>query len=304
MMDLTLLIAPIFLVILLGLLLKRLLIKNEDVWHQINKLTYWVLFPALLFNKTAVIDFAEYSVLDYSASMMLGYVTAALFAYVMCKIYAMSPEPLSSVIQGSGRHNSFMALAVMGQVLGEQGEIYGALAIAVMVTFSNIITIIYMTAILSQKRSSYSVLISEIVRNPFIVAIAFGLTFNYLGWGGLPVLFEFTESIGAAALPIALICVGSGLRFVGIGKYLYPTVIACTAKMIILPIVVYGAARYLELSPVMTTSAVIFATVPTSSTSYALAKYMGGDAPLMAAIISVQMMLAVIAMPLAIMLVS
>lgn len=304
MMDLTLLIAPIFLIILLGTLLKWVLIKDEEVWHQVNKLTYWVLFPALLFNKTALIDFGEYPVFDYSASMMLGYLAALILAYVLCKLYGMGPQSLSSVVQGSARHNSFLALAVISQLFGEQGETIGALAVAVMVTFSNIITIIYMTAILSHRRSGYSVLISEVIRNPFIVAIAFGLLFNFTGWAQFTVVIDFTSYVGEAALPFALLCVGAGLRFYGAANYIYPTIIACMSKMIILPIITFAVARYFELSPMMTTSAVIFASVPTSSTSYALAKYMGGDAPLMAVIISVQMMLAVIVMPLAIILVS
>jgi malonate transporter and related proteins len=66
--NLITIVTPIFLVILLGLLLKKVLIKDEDIWHQVNKLTYWVLFPALLFNKTAVIDFGDYSVVEYSFS--------------------------------------------------------------------------------------------------------------------------------------------------------------------------------------------------------------------------------------------
>ena len=66
--NLITIVTPIFLVILLGLLLKKVLIKDEDIWHQVNKQTYWVLFPALLFNKTAVIDFGDYSVVEYSFS--------------------------------------------------------------------------------------------------------------------------------------------------------------------------------------------------------------------------------------------
>ena len=58
MLDIALLIAPIFLIILLGTLLRRYLVDDDDVWSQVNKLAYWVLFPCLLFNKTSVIDFA------------------------------------------------------------------------------------------------------------------------------------------------------------------------------------------------------------------------------------------------------
>jgi len=74
--------------------------------------------------------------------------------------------------------------------------------------------------------------------------------------------------------------------------------------MILLPLTVYFAALYLELAPIMTISAVVCASVPTSATADALAKYMGGDAPLMAMIISAQTLLAVVTIPMVILLVT
>lgn len=304
MIELIYIVAPIFLVILLGYGLKKSLILSDNVWHQINQITYWVLFPALLFNKTSVIDFEGYSVGYYALSMMFGFLVAVAIAYVVCKFYGMSAASLSSVIQGSGRHNSFLALAVISQLLGEQGEIIGALAVAIMVTFSNFLTIIFMTSILSGAGKAKPSIISEVVRNPFIVSIAIGLIFNFAGWGKLPVLHDFSTYLGQAALPLALICVGAGLRFVGSSKHMVPCAIACVSKMFLLPLVVYFTAHYFELAPILITSAVIFASVPTSSTAYALAKYMGGDAPLMAMIISAQTLLAVVTIPIVILLVS
>jgi predicted permease len=171
-----------------------------------------------------------------------------------------------------------------------------------MVTFSNVLTIVFMTSILADNAKGNPNIFTEILKNPFIVSIAIGLLFNFIGWGNLPVLHDFTDNIGRAGLPLALICVGAGLRFVGIKGYLMPAFIASVSKMVVLPLTVFLACVYFDLLPVMTMCAVIFATVPTSSTAYALAKYMGGDAPLMAAIISLQTLLAVITIPLVIIL--
>ncbi|MBT6032212.1 MAG: AEC family transporter [Kordiimonadaceae bacterium] len=304
MVEISYIVAPIFLIILLGKLLKVSLIKDDGIWNQINKLTYWVLFPCLLFNKTSVIDFEGFSVGGFSASLMTGYLVAVLVGYILSKMYGMSAASLSSVIQGSGRHNSFVALAVVSQLLGEQGELIGTIAIAIMVIFSNVLTIVFMTSILADEAKRKPNIFTEILKNPFIVSIAIGLSFNFIGWGNLPVLHDFTDNIGRAGLPLALICVGAGLKFVGVRNFLVPTFIASLSKMVILPFIVFLSCVYFDLAPIMTMCAVIFATVPTSSTAYALAKYMGGDAPLMAAIISLQTLLAVITIPLVIILLS
>lgn len=228
---------------------------------------------------------------------------AVIFSYIMGRVAGLNPGSLTSVLQGGGRHNSFVALAVLSQLLGPEGELIGALAIAIMVTFSNVFTIIMMTSILSNGSRRIQVILAEIIRNPFIVAIALGLTMNYFGFSDIPIISGFTAELGKAALPIALLCVGAGLQFVDVRSFVKPSIIACVAKMLILPVTVYMIANYYDLSPILTTSAVIFASVPTSSTAYALAKYMGGDAPLMAAIISLQTMLAVVVIPLAIIIV-
>lgn len=304
MIELTYIVAPIFLIILLGYLLNKSLIVSDKIWNEINKLTYWVLFPALLFNKTSVIDFDGYSVVDFSMSMMTGFLVAVAFSYLISRFYRMSAPTLSSVIQGSGRHNSFLALAIISQLLGEQGEMIGALAVAVMVTFSNFLTIIFMISILAKESQAKPSVVSEVFRNPFIVSIAIGLIFNYLGWGNLPILHDFSFYLGKAALPLALICVGAGLQFVGSSRHLVPCLIACVSKMVLLPLTVFAMTHYFDLAPIMAISAVVFASVPTSSTAYALAKYMGGDAPLMATIISLQTLLAVITIPIVILFVT
>ncbi|MBL4601324.1 MAG: AEC family transporter [Emcibacteraceae bacterium] len=304
MLNLVYIVAPIFLIILLGKMLRNYLILSDNIWNQINALTFWVLFPCLLFNKTSVIDFEGYTVGSFSVTLIVGYLAAILFAYIICKFYGMSAASLTSVLQGAGRHNSFVALAVASQLLGEEGEMIGSLAIAIMVSFSNIATIILLTSILSKNKKAKPKILTEIARNPFIVAIAIGLSFNFMGWGYVPVLSDFTASVGKAALPIALLCVGAGLQFGGARNFFVPSAIACFAKMIILPATVFALSRYFELSAVMTTTAVIFASVPTSSSAYALAKYMGGDAPLMAAIISLQTMITVVTIPLVIILVT
>ena len=39
---------PVFLLIVLGFVLKRTLIRPETQWHGLERLTYYVLFPVLL----------------------------------------------------------------------------------------------------------------------------------------------------------------------------------------------------------------------------------------------------------------
>lgn len=303
-LNLIYLVAPIFLIILLGRVLRVALIQDDDAWHQINSLSYWVLFPSLLFNKISVIDLNSFSFEYFSYVLILGFLGALLFSYIVGKVAGIKTVPLSSVLQGSGRHNSFVALAVASQFLGEQGELIGTIAVAVLVSFSNMWTVTMMTLMLRDKGENKWLVFKEIFKNPFIIAILIGLFFNIMNWGHLPVLHDYTGYLGKAALTLALLCVGAGLRFGEVKDQLFAALLSCAAKLVVFPILAFFIATAFELSHEMVIVAVIFAIAPTSSTCYAQAKHMGGDAPLMATIISMQTLISVIAIPVAILLVA
>ncbi|MDA0707991.1 MAG: AEC family transporter [Proteobacteria bacterium] len=302
MTNLIFLIAPIFLIILLGKVLHIILIKDNIVWDYVNKLAYWVLFPCLLFNKTSVIDLGDFAVGSLSFAVLLGFSFTILFAYALGKIYKITPASLTSVLQGAGRHNAFIALAIVTQLFGEQGAMIGAIIIAILVTFTNIVINTMLASMLSPKGAGNARIISELKRNPIIIAILIGLIFNLFGWGNLPILHEFTATIGQTTLTVALLCVGAGLRINGVGNKISPLIISCIGKFIIFPGSVYLLGIYVDLPHAVIVSAIIFAVSPAGASSYPLAKLMGGDAPLMATIISVQTLLSVLIIPVVIIL--
>ncbi len=304
MLDITLLIAPIFLIILLGTLLRRYLVDDDDVWSQVNKLAYWVLFPCLLFNKTSVIDFAGIAFGPLAITVLVGFSAAVLFSYIFARISGLTAASITSVIQGGGRHNAFLALAVVSQLFGEEGAMVGAIIIAVLVTFTNLVVNISMTIILSRNGVNFDGVISDLKRNPLIFAILLGAAFNISGLGNLPIVHPFTLSVGETTLTIALLCVGAGLRVRGVAGKITPCAIALAAKFVVFPVVVYLCAEYYSLPHIVMMAAMIFAIAPTGAASYPLAKQMGGDAPLMATLISLQTLISVVTMPLIIHLLS
>lgn len=302
MANLFFLVLPIFLIILLGKIIQLKFVTDLASWNGLNKITYWLLFPCLLFYMTSTIDLNNLSLFGYSASLLIGFVLAVLAAYCFGKMCKADAPSLTSVIQGAGRHNTFIALAVVAQVFGESGTEIGTIATAVLVPFSNIVMIVSLSLMLNKSRDKKVNILFELIRNPIIVSIAFGLAINYLGWSQDPVFYELTGMLGKATLPVVLLCIGAGLQFSGLRNQVIPCVISCLSKMVLFPGVTYFIAVYVGLSESMTIIAVIFAIGPTSPAGFPLAKQMGGDAPLMASIISLQTTLSLLVIPLSIVL--
>jgi predicted permease len=80
--------------------------------------------------------------------------------------------------------------------------------------------------------------------------------------------------------------------------------IAVFLKLVLMPVFAVALALWFGISGSSLVIVAVCAAVPTSSSAYVMARQMGGDAPLLAHIITLQTILAAITMPIAIALVS
>jgi len=94
-----------------------------------------------------------------------------------------------------------------------------------------------------------------------------------------------------------LMCVGANLRVRAMGVSIGPLALATVAKMIVFPAATIGLALAAGLSELQTMVALLFGASPTASSAYTLARQLGGDAPLMAAIVTLQTAIAFASLP-------
>jgi malonate transporter len=143
-----------------------------------------------------------------------------------------------------------------------------------------------------------------IVQNPFIWSCVIGLALNPIASAIPRPVDVFIDSLGRSSLALGLLIVGAGLRPGELMRPRAATLIACVLKLIVMPAIAIALALAAGLSGANLTVVACCASVPTASNAYILARQMGGDAPLMAQILTVQTVLAIITMPIAIALVS
>ncbi len=135
--------------------------------------------------------------------------------------------------------------------------------------------------------------LKELATNPLVLASALGLTLNLAGAAPPGLVLKVLEALGGASLPLALLAVGAGLRLGAETLRDLPLVFwTSLAKFLIWPAASFAAAWALGLGPEGRQLAVLTAAAPTATASYVLARRMGGDARLMASLISAQTLLA------------
>lgn len=295
-------IAPIFILIIVGYGLRRGGFPSTEFWHLNNKLVYWVLIPALLFSKISTIPLSNDNFLGNTFVIYSGFGMAVLFALLSTKVLRLKGSASSSILQGSARHNSFIGLAVAERLFGADGLSQAALVTAVLIPITNIVIVTLMVLLIkgTEEKGVISSIQRDIIRNPLIIAVVVAVGLNILDITPIPVIDDLTDILGRAALPIMLLGVGANIRVRNMAAIGLPAWASIAGKMIIFPGVTFLAAQYFGLPKTAALVVIIFSALPTAASSYTLARQMGGDAQLMASIITIQTALSFLSLPLTI----
>jgi len=300
--EIFLVISPVFILIILGNLLRRIGVPDLSFWHVSDKLIYWVLIPALLFHHVSQITLSSTMLANYAVVILSGLFVVTTLSFIAGKLFGYTPQIWTSVMQGAARHNAFIALAIAGSLFGNKGLALGAIFMVILIPVINIVIVSTMTSTLNQEvgnnsRPSIFDVLFELIKNPFILAIATGLVISFVGAERIIIIHETTGLLGSAALPIMLLSIGANIKIREISSAITPIIIASVLKLLVFPIVVFFVAKSMNLSLFETTIAVIFAAVPTAASSYSLAKQFGAETQLMTSIITIQVTLSFITIP-------
>ena len=300
MPGIALAIAPIFILILMGYALRRGGIPSVEFWNLNDRLVYWVMMPALFFRQISNADLGSEPLGPYGLALCAGFFAAVAFGFVVARGAGYAPDVASSVIQGSARFNTFVALAIAEAIYGARGLQLAVLAATILVPVVNVTVVVLLTVMLRGGAGGNVVLatLRDLARNPLILSIGAGLAFNLTGMGGLPVIDETARILGSAALPVMLLCVGANLKVRGMQASMGPLVWSSLGKLVVFPAVMLAVLVAVPPGETAAHVALIFGALPTGVAAYTLARAMGGDAPLMAAIITVQTLLAFFTIPL------
>lgn len=291
---------PVFLLVVLGTLLKRWRKIDDGLWLGLEQLGFHVLFPALLFSTLAQADFGGMEA-GALAIASIGSVTlmsaGVLLSWPLFRKAGVPAASFSTVFQTATRWNGFMALATAGKLYGQGG--IGMLAlimtlIIIPINFYNIAILIWFGGGARDVRN----FLFKVIGNPLILASALGTIFNLYGIRVYAPLMETIDLVAEASLSLGLIMVGAGLR---VADALRPGAIALISvvlKLFVMPFIMVGTAWLLGIEGEALLVVALGASVPTAMNGYLLAKQMGGDAPLYACVATLQTALSFLTIPL------
>jgi predicted permease len=293
---------PVFLIIVLGAYLKAMPLMDDAGWRGLERATYYVFFPAMIIMTMAKADLRSVPVVAMGFALIAAILcmTVILMALrpLLARSLGMDGPAFTSVFQGATRWNSFVAIATAGALYGQLGLTLTAISVAAMIPLLNVLAVVMLQRYGQDKPIVLGPTLKALVTNPFIWSSVLGIVINTIGIP-LPVIaMRFGDILGAAALGTGLLLVGAGLDVKAALKPRAITWITTALKLALMPAMAGGIAMALGVSGVPLKVAILSAAMPTASGSYILARQMGGDAPLMAEILTVQTLIAILTIPL------
>jgi malonate transporter and related proteins len=291
-----LLLLPDFVLIVAGYAICRFTALNRPVWDGAERLVYYLLFPALLFNAIVRNPLQPATALPLAASGLAVVGTGIALAYALRLLPGVDMRLHASGAQTAFRFNSYVALALSERLAGTPGLAWTALLISLCVPVCNI------AAVWPLARQGGHGYLRELARNPLVLSTVAGLACNLLGIK-LPELASVTLSrIGAAALPLGLMAVGAGLQMGALREAPRLAATFLAIRHVVLPLLAVALVVAFGLPPAQQAIVVAFAALPTASSAYVLAARMGGHGAFVAGIVTLSTLVAMAGLPLALLL--
>lgn len=278
---------PVFLVIVLGYILKQIGLFTDEFCRVGNKYVFLVALPVLLFRDIAQTNLYT----DFKLSFVLycaGVTTLVFLGVWFLAAHILKDKSLvGAFAQASVRSSAaILGIAFVENMYGNAG--LAPLMIVSAVPLFNIYSVIILTFSANGGQHGKEAIRKaciNVLKNPIIIGIVLGLPFSLLRIDIPTIPLKMIESVGATATPLALLVVGAGFEGTKALAKMKPTLWATAIKLVILPAVFLPLAIALGFHDAELVAALIMLGSPTTVSCYVMATNMGNDGELSTSII-------------------
>ena len=280
---------PIFLVMVIGYILKQIGMLNDNFVTVANKFNFKVTLPFMLFKDIAGVDIQ--AVFDIKYVLFCAIVSTICF-WVVCgtaKFLVRDKTIRGAFVQSSFRGSAaVMGLAFIQNIYGSSAM--GPLMIVSAVPLYNIFSVIVLTFEANDstgidKKAKIRQAGINICKNPIILSILAGLIVGLLGIQFPTLVNKTVSNVAQMATPLALITIGAGFEGRKALAKIAPTMAASMIKLVLQPLVFLPVAAWMGFSGEKMIAILIMLAAPTTPSCYIMAKSMNNDEVLTASVI-------------------
>ena len=286
---------PIFLVMVIGYILKQTGMLNDNFVTVANRFNFKVTLPFMLFKDISRVDIR--AVFDIRYVLFCALVSTACFWLIWggTKLFVKDKSIRGAFVQASFRGSAaVMGLAFIQNIYGESAM--GPLMIVSAVPLYNIFSVLVLTfesneAESLNKKEKIKQAFINIAKNPIIISILLGLIVGLIGIDFPELIDKTVNSVSQMATPLALITIGAGFEGRKALAKMKPTIAAAMIKLVIQPLLFLPVAAWMGFAGEKIIAIQIMLSSPTTPSCYIMAKSMHNDEVLTASVVVVTTLL-------------
>lgn len=268
---------PVFLVMIIGYILKRVGILGDEFVKSANKFNFKVTLPALLVKDLMNADFNH--VFDGKYVLFCATATTLCFViiWICAKLFIKDKSIIGEFVQGSFRGSAaVLGSAFVLNIYGTTGMV--PLMIVGSVPLFNIFSVIVLSfeAGNGEKGKIKSAFLN-ILKNPIILGIVAGMLLSVLEVDFPHIIDATIDNFAKMATPLALVCIGAAFEGRKAIKLIKPTIAVSIIKLILQPLIFLPVAVWLGYGGEKLIALIIMLGAPTTPSCYIMAKNMGHE---------------------------
>ena len=273
-MSLVTVILPVFALIAIGLVARQRRLLEPSAFRGLTDVVFFLAMPALLFG--AIVQGPSFDLVDIASVYFAACLAIFAFGLTLGRLLKF-PLPRAAMLglNASYGNTVMLGIPIIVAALGAEAlpPLLAIIALhsAIMLPLAGTLVEIGTTG---QKRPRAIVAgaLNRTLRNPIIMSIVAAFLWRALHLPLPGPLHELLRLLGAAGIPLALICLGGSLRAPKAGALGMDMVIGTVLKLAAMPALVWVIGRWAGLPALPLTVAIVTAGMPTGANAFLLAR--------------------------------
>ncbi len=270
-------VAPMFIIIFLGVLIRKAGIITPDETKKFNKLIFICCFPPLMFSNLygkELGDAVNPKLIIFTLATVLTLYFITIF--IVLKI-EKSPRTRGAMIQAIYRSNFvIMGIPIVQNVFGRGELAVTAVMVTIVVPLYNVLAVITLE-VFRGGRPSFREMLKDLAKNPIIIGALAGI-FAILVDLKLPYAVEAPiNMLAEAATPVTLLLLGASFNFESVSREKRNLIICLLGRLVCFPSVGLIGGMLMGFRGVALLTLVAIFASPSAITSYTMAQQMDSD---------------------------
>lgn len=278
---------PVFLMMVLGYILKKLNWIDEEFAGKINSFVFHVPLPVLVFKDLATVDFMEVWDTKFVIFCFMATLLSIFMAAIISKVWK-DKSIQGEFVQASYRSSAaILGIAFIQNIYGNAGM--GPLMVVASVPLYNVAAVVILTLLGKEKKKMNKVLLAKtikgILKNPIIIGIVLGFLWSLLRIP-MPYIMEKTvTNVANIATPLGLMAMGAAFDWKKAFAKMKPALTATVIKLVGFVLIFLPLAIQMGFREEKLVALLVMLGSATTISCYVMAKNMGHEGTLTSSVV-------------------